>query len=210
MKQNKYLIGLTGGIATGKSLAAHFVEMQGYKVVDLDKIAHNLLENDQNIIKELVEAFGEEICDEKKINRKKLGKIVFESREKLQKLNSIMHKRIYKIALEEVENADAGVIFMDIPLLYETMDIIKEFDLKFDEIWLITSSKARQMERLMIRDKIDESEAKKKLEAQLSLKEKERMSDIVIYNNSSIESIYEELRIEIKNLNNRVNSLIKK
>lgn len=205
MTQNKpYLVGLTGGIASGKSTAINYIQMRGYEVIDFDKISHDIL-NSKEISEKLIKEFGKKIVSNNKIDRKKLSNIVFSDKSSLIKLNEITHKIIFDKANEEIQHKNKEkIIFLDIPLLFETKKTFKNFYSQIDEIWVISSNERVQTTRLMIRDKIDIEEATNKIKAQMNLKIKERMGDVIFYNNSDIYSLYEDLRIELNNLEKRV------
>ena len=206
MKQNKpYIVAVTGGIATGKSTALNYIKMRGYEVIEFDVIGHNVL-MDNLVVSQLSQIFGNAILDEQgNINRKALGSVVFADKEKLNILNNISHPKIYEIASKQIESfKDEDIIFLDIPLLYETKNNFTDFYKKINEVWVISSRETVQTSRLMIRDKISIEEAQNKIKSQMSLKVKERLADEVIYNNSDIYALYEQIRIELNNLGKRV------
>lgn len=206
MTQNRpYIVGVTGGIATGKSTSTNYIRMRGYEVIDFDKIAHDILD-DKMTVKQLVNTFGEKILgEENKIDRKKLGSIVFKNKVDLETLNNVMHPKIYQKTEDEIEELSGEkILFLDIPLLFETKNKFEDFYELVDEIWLINSREETQISRLMIRDKISVDEAKEKIRLQMPLKVKSKLSDVVIYNNSDIYGLYDEIRIELSNLERRV------
>lgn len=190
MKPNNIkIIGLTGGISTGKSTVSKILKDKGYTVIDADIIAREVVNIGKASYKEIIECFGEEILlENKEINRKKLGDIVFNDMDKLSQLNELTHPYIYEEILEQISNKinkSIETIFIDIPLLFEEEDKIKKSGIEFDEIWLVASDKDIQVQRLMNRDKISKEEAIKKIKLQMNLKEKIDKSDVVLYNNSS-------------------------
>ncbi len=203
MTQNKYYIGLTGGIASGKSTASRYIKLKGYEVIDFDEIGHRIYDDEGTII-EVKNAFGSKVFTNNKIDRKKLGKVVFSDKKKLEILNKITHARIYEIAYEKSKSIDEKIVFFDIPLLFETKNEFKEFYRNIDEIWVISTTLNNQITRLMIRDSISIDEAKKRIKAQMNLKLKERMGDVVFYNNTDEYDLYNDLDIELKNLEKRV------
>lgn len=211
MKQNKtYIVAVTGGIATGKSTAINYIKLRGYKVIDFDEISHEVL-NNKIVINELVNAFGKSILENEKINRKKLGSYVFSDKVKLETLNTITHNRIYNKASKQIqENEKENILFLDIPLLYETKVKFEEFYKVVDEVWVISSNPRVQATRLMIRDKINIDIANKKIKSQMNLRLKERLGNVIFYNNSDIYALYEDLRIELFNLEKRVKGLYEK
>ncbi len=207
MKLNKqYIVGVTGGIATGKSTAVNFIKLNGYTAIEFDKINHDLMVQDPIVKSELTAFFGNRIVDKAgNIDRKKLGAIVFNNKEKLEMLNGIMHPKIYRKSIEILaEHRDEDIVFMDIPLLFETKDLIEYFKLKINEVWVISSKEELQISRLMIRNNIDINTARNLTKSQMNIKVKEKLADVVIYNNYDIENLYDELRIELNNLKRRV------
>lgn len=174
-------IALTGNIASGKSKAEEILSSMGYKVLDTDKAAHSLLD-----CEELHTAFKDfDVFENDKISRVKLGKLVFNNKELKQKLESIIHPQIKKIINEFfMSNSDDKYLFVGIPLLFEA-----KMESMFDKIVLIYSDDNIRLERLMKRDNYDKEYAKKRMNCQLSQEEKLQKSDVIIYNNSTIENL---------------------
>lgn len=183
----KYAI--TGNIASGKSEVEKILSEMGYKIFDTDKAGHNLLnENSQKIIEQFRNF---DICDENgKISRKKLGKVVFYD-EKLKKiLENILHPQIRtKISEFYEQNKNEEKVFVSIPLLFES----GMTDL-FDKIIFIYTNDRIRLERLILRDNYNEEYAKIRMNSQISQDEKVKKSDIVIYNNSSLEDLESEIK----------------
>lgn len=206
MKLNRpYTVAITGGISTGKSTALNYIKMRGYEVIEFDLIGHFILK-DNFVINQLVQNFGNNILSEDgEIDRRALGKLVFSNKEKLNILNQITHGKIYELAQEKINLLkDEKIIFLDIPLLFETKNNFVDFYKGIDEIWVVSSREAVQITRLMIRDKITLEEAQNKIRSQMNLKVKERLADQVLYNNSDVYELYDEIRIELNNLEKRV------
>lgn len=190
MKPNNIkIIGLTGGIATGKSTVSEILKNNGYTVIDADIIAREVVRIGKPSYEKIKESFGNEVLlENKEINRKKLGSIVFNDIYKLSLLNELTHPYIYEEILNQInknKEKNRQIIFIDIPLLFEEEDKIKKSGIEFDQIWLVASDEDIQVQRLMKRDKISKEEAIKKINLQMNLKEKIDKSDLVIYNNSS-------------------------
>lgn len=201
MKPNKYfkvgvkmkIIGLTGGIASGKSTASNILEKFGATIIDADVLSRKVVEKGQITLKEITESFGGDILREDgTLDRKKLGKIVFSDKKKLKKLNSIIHPAIHKLSEElfEIEKAK-GIekVIYDSPLLIEEhlMD-------RVDEVWLVYVDEKTQLERLIKRDGSSRKEAIDRIGSQLSLEEKKRYADVLINNNGSTKELEEQLR----------------
>lgn len=201
MKQNnKKVIVITGSIGTGKSTAVNSIKRFGYQVLDSDKIVHDGYNKGEDLYYKVVERFGKEILNEdESINRKKLGKIVFNDEVSLKDLNKITHTHVIQELMKGIEECKDEVIFLDIPLILERMKQEKEYGLKFDEIWLIYVSPEIQIERLRqraIKENKNPEDVLNIINKQIPIKEKVAMSDEVIDNEGTIE----ELEIKIREL----------
>jgi len=115
---NKKIIGITGGIASGKSTVADFFRKKQVPVIVADTIGHKILER-KNIIQKLVQAFGDEILNDGAIDRKVLGKMVFEDKKKLRILNAIVHPELITEIFEQIEQSDAKFVVIDAALLFQ-------------------------------------------------------------------------------------------
>ena len=194
------IIGLTGGIATGKSTVSNILASLGAYVIDADKIAHNILDKSNEAYKEVVDEFGQKILNNNnKISRKKLGEIVFFDNEKLEKLENITHPYIIKKikAIINEKKEDFEYIVLDAPLLFETG--LEEL---VDLTWVIAASYDGQLERIKKRDNLKEKEAKKRISAQMSLSKKKELADNIIYNNDTFKKLKSKVLIEWKKINN--------
>jgi dephospho-CoA kinase len=185
------IIGLTGGIATGKSTAAEYLKKKGAKIIDADEISHKISQKGEKGWKQVVDEFGEDILREDgEFDREKLGEIVFSDAAKRKKLESLLHPLIiYEMkeeAHEYLENNQV-VVFMA-PLLYETG--LNRF---CDRVWVISASKKSQIKRLEKRNNLDRDAALKRINSQLSIEEKKKKADVVIENNSTIEALKDKL-----------------
>ena len=178
----KKIIGLTGSIASGKSTVSNILKDMGYLVVDCDDINHRLLKKARPGYNAVLEEFGEEILDEHgQIDRKKLGKLVFNDNKLKEKLNQILHPLIKQRVIEEINILNEGLVFIDCPLLFET-----DFHELCDLTVVVYVNMDTQIRRLMDRDKITFPEALKKIYAQMSLDEKLALADFVIDNCHSL------------------------
>ncbi|HPJ23282.1 MAG TPA: DNA-formamidopyrimidine glycosylase [Bacillota bacterium] len=195
------ILGLTGGIGTGKSTVLALFRKQHVKVVDADKIYKNLLKNNKIMYNEIIKNFGQEIVSEGAIDRQKLGQIIFSDKEKRELLNSITHpfvlEKIDQI-LKQYRKQDVKLCVLDIPLLYEA-----HLEYLVDFVLLVYTPKSVQIKRLQERDGISEASAKLKVEAQMDIEIKSEKADIVIDNSGSksetikqFKEIYHHLRSE--------------
>ena len=204
-QNNKYIIGLTGGIATGKSTVANILKKCGFKVIDYDNISREIISKDIDTIELIRQSFGDEFVVDGTINRKKLGEYIFSNTEKREILNDITHNRIIDISIDALNSYDDEIVFMDIPLLFESWKRIEEKGIVFDEVWLVSSDFEVQKARLIERDQISSDYAETKISSQMPLKEKSEKSDIIIDNNGNLEELESKVKHEIQNLQERTN-----
>lgn len=191
MKQNK--IGITGSIASGKSVLTAYLLGLGFPVIDADAIARDLVHPGSDTLKEIADIFGEDmILSDGNLNRDKLGKRVFSDEDARNRLNEIMHPAIVRAMLDLSENFH-GLVFYDVPLLFEQIDDIKESGLEFDAIWLVDAKEDVQLARLMARDGIDEAYAKEKIASQMPLEEKKKLATVVFDNSGDLMNLYNQV-----------------
>lgn len=197
MNQNK-IIGLTGSISTGKTQVSNFLRDKGEKVIDADLIAREVVDL-KNVKEKIKKAFGENIYVDDKLDRSGLAEIVFRDEEKRQILNEIEHPEIYRIILEEVKKSK-GRVFVDIPLLFESEELNKKYNLNFDEIWLVYVDREAQIKRLMNRDGISREYAEEKINSQISVEEKRKKADVIIDNSGTLEETFKQVEKNLKKL----------
>lgn len=196
-----YLIGLTGGIATGKSTVSKLFKEFGIEVIDGDQIAKEVVEPGKRAYTKILDAFGPEVFDsEGKLNREKLGQIIFNDSAKRKQLNSITHPEIYKtIAWRCVLRLwrRQKFIILDLPLLFET-GIVTWI---LDHIIVARCSPDQQIDRLMVRSGYSEDEAISRINSQMDLEEKCRRASFIIDNSGT----YDETELQVKKLVERLN-----
>ena len=182
------IIGITGSIACGKSTVSNYLKSKGYIVIDADKIGHEALDDDY-VKEKLILAFGNEILEDNKINRQKLGEFVFGNSSNLNVLNSIIHPEIRKKILQKIDkNNDKEFIFIDVALLFEA-----KFDDLVDKIIVVYVDKNTQLTRLMKRNSISEKEALSRIVSQMSPIEKAKLGDYTVNNNLDVINTYEQV-----------------
>ncbi|WP_339006857.1 dephospho-CoA kinase [Fusobacterium animalis] len=182
------IIGLTGGIASGKSTVSKYLAEKGFKVYDADKIAKNISE-EKYVQEEIIATFGDKILDKNgNVDRKKLKEIVFENKDKLKKLNGIIHPKVIDFYKKLKEKNTNEMIIFDVPLLFES-----GLDKICDKILVVISDYEVQLDRIVERDKIDRELASKIVKAQLSNEERIKKADVVIENNSNLEDLFEKV-----------------
>ncbi len=199
MKPNRTRrIGLTGGIASGKSSCTAYLIREGYRVLDGDKLAHRLMAPGQEAFRALVESFGPGILDNDGfLDRGKLGNLVFQNPQALAKLNALTHPLIYRelekeAVLAEEEGVKDGLLFFDLPLLFETWDRAKA--LAFDSIWLVVAPEDVRIRRMGERDGLTSEEARARIRAQMGDDQKIPKSDQIIYNERGLRALYENIQ----------------
>lgn len=193
MKQNRKIIVLTGGIASGKSTVGNILKDRGYEVVESDKIVHNLYSKNSEVYNLIIKEFGEEVAGEDSINRKKLGNIVFNNDKKIKRLNKIVHEHVVIELIKRCNGNDDDIIFLDIPLMIEEKDKLEKYGLEYDEIWLVKSKKNTRINRIVKRDDISWYEAEKIINNQMEDEKKEKYSDRIIENNGSFQDLKEKI-----------------
>ena len=174
-------VAIVGNIACGKSQVEKILLSLGYKVADTDKINHEILNTDIETINEIKTSFyNDDILENNTISREKLGKLIFSDEEKKEQLERILHKRIYdKVEDFFSENKNEKVVFVYIPLLFETKQ-----EKTFDKIIFISADKETRLKRLIERNNYTKEYALTRINSQMDEEEKIKKSDFVIYNNS--------------------------
>lgn len=184
------VIGLTGGISCGKTTVAKVFKDLGAYVIDVDSLGHYLLENDPEVYREIVRRFGTEILkDDGKIDRAKLGRIVFSDASALRTLNAIVHPPLIELTKSRVKWAledGNDIVVIDAALLIE-LNLMDTVDL----VILVCSDEEKQIERL-VQKGLTKDEALSRVRAQLPTCEKVRFADFIIYNNGSLEELYNQ------------------
>jgi dephospho-CoA kinase len=197
------VIGLTGGIASGKSTVAVMLASLGVKVIDADQISRQILTPDEPAYLKVLDAFGKDILnDDGTVNRTMLGKIVFADIEKRKLLEAITHPAIRRKAdeqLDDLKRAGTDIVVYMAPLLVESGSYAR-----MDEVWVVDIDRMTQLERLMERDGISREEAARKIDAQMPIDVKCKFGNIIIDNRGS----YAELEVQIKNLWQKMNKKV--
>lgn len=186
------VIGLTGSIATGKSTVSLMFDDFDIPVIDADKVARQVVVPGEKAYNDIVKVFGEEILrEDRTLDRKKLGSIVFADEEQRKKLNSIIHPEIRKKMLHDRDQfvkQGARCVVLDIPLLYESK--LTHF---VDKVIVVYADPDVQLKRLMERNGYTEEEARQRIDSQMPAKEKAALADAVIDNNGTKAESYEQL-----------------
>ena len=185
------IIGITGGIASGKSTVTNFLRQKGFEVVDADALVHQLQKSGGRLYQILVEHFGEKILLENgELNRPLLASLIFSNSEE-QEWSKETQGQIIREELGSLRDKLAqteDLFFMDIPLLFE-----QEYASWFDETWLVYVSRDTQLDRLMKRDYLTIEDAQARLASQWSLEEKKRLASHILDNNGSREQMLSQV-----------------
>ncbi|MCR8967670.1 dephospho-CoA kinase [Streptococcus zalophi] len=179
------IIGLTGGIASGKSFVSQLIKEQGFLVIDADEVVHKLQKKGGKLYRVLVDFFGDDILqNDGELDRPILSALFFSNREVQQKVSQLQDDIIRQELARERERASQthDIFFMDIPLLFE-----RHYETSVDEVWLVYVDKQTQLKRLMARNHYSEEEAMKRITSQESLETKKKKADVIIDNNGSKE-----------------------
>ena len=174
------IIGLTGGIATGKSTVSELLTAYGFKVVDADVASRKAVKKGSKGLDQIREKFGQEAIDDNgEMNREYVGELVFNNPEQRIELNKIVHPIVREIMEEEKNHYlnEGYNVIMDIPLLFEN-----DLQDTVDEVWVVYTSESIQIERLMERNDLSQEDAKARVYSQISIDKKSRMADHVIDN----------------------------
>ncbi len=188
------IIGITGGIASGKSTVVAEIRKHGYQVIDADQVVHELQAKGGKLYQALCNWLGSEILQENgELDRKKLGQLIFSSKDMLEKSsrlqNGIIREELAKRRDELAKTQK--VFFMDIPLLIE-----HDYMEWFDDIWLVHLDEKTQLERLVMRNHFSKEEAKKRMASQMSTEAKKPYADKLLDNSGDLT----ELKAQINQL----------
>ena len=185
------IIGLTGGIGSGKSIVTRYLSEKGVPIIDADLIAKQIVEPDQPALLAIVSAFGENILTASgELDRKALGKIVFNNEQKRKQLEAILHPQIREEIKNEIENkkSDYPYIVVDIPLLIE-----QNYQPLVDQIWVVDCLPEQQIQRVQQRDNLSRNEIKNIMASQANRQQRLRFADKVLDNTDSLAKLYKQL-----------------
>ena len=187
------VIGLTGGIGSGKSTASEYLARKGCLIVDADAISRGLTANGSPYLATIRKTFGDEyFFDDGGLNRQKLGRLVFENPEKKAELERIITDEVIRIVLEKFENLRAegfdGIAVLDAPLFFEC-----NMQRYTDEAWLVAAEPDIVIERVKSRDGLSEEDIRSRIASQMSLAEKKALASRVIDNSTDLPHLYAQL-----------------
>jgi len=190
------LVGLTGGMGSGKSIAGEMLKELGAHIIDADEICRSLIEPEKQAWREIVQLFGDDILlPEQTLNRKKLANIVFNNPEKRMALEGILHPEVFaeeKRIFEEIRQRQKdAIVVVSAPLLIEAGNCRK-----MDKVVVVACEEQVQVDRIVQKGIFNGEEALKRIKTQMKLKEKLQFADYSLDNNSSVE----DLRVEVQKL----------
>lgn len=196
----KQIIGVTGGIASGKSNVCNIIEQEGYPVIDCDKITAELSVQGGLLYNVIVKEFGEDfLLDNGDLDRKKLAKKIFNDSKSKEVLDKITHPIIYEEVKKRLDKISDGLVFLEAPLLYES-----KFDNICDKIICVFLQKRLQVQRLMDREGIDEDYALAKIHSQMDLYIKKSLADFVIDSKGT----FDETKLLVLNVINDIKGVL--
>ncbi|MFQ3548360.1 MAG: dephospho-CoA kinase [Armatimonadota bacterium] len=191
------VVGLTGGIGTGKSTALRIFSKMGADVMSADEVAREIVKKGESAYNEIIDVFGETILDEnKEVDRKALAKIVFSDVSARKKLEDITHPKIMKKMMDFAESYrknkknSSRIAILEIPLLYEC-----KFDVQVEKVIVVSSEQETSIGRLTKERGLSDEDVKARINSQMPIEQKEDMADFVIKNNGSLEKLESEVSI---------------
>ncbi len=186
-----FIIGLTGGIGCGKSTVSDYLRSKNLIVIDADVIAHQITAPNMEAVAQIAATFGATLINaDGALDRQQLAAIVFSDEAALAKLNQITHPLIEK-EIEQIIDAkfQERLLILDIPLLFET----KTYLSKIDQSWLVIANERQQIERIMKRDHLSETQIRARINNQMATTEKMKLADKIIDNSQSIKITYDQV-----------------
>jgi len=188
------IVGLTGGIGSGKSSVAEMFKDEGAYVIDFDYLARVVVEPDTPAWRDIVDYFGQEILSpDRTLNRSKLAEIVFSDAQSRKALEGFTHPRIFEkrdTLLKDIKTKDPkAIVIIDIPLLFEL-----SLSRKFDKVILVYVSRGVQIQRSIQRGVLTKEEVEKRLKAQIDIEKKKLLSDYIINNEGSLKNARDQVK----------------
>lgn len=195
------IVGLTGGISSGKSTVSSYLKQLKIPVIDADEVARKVVEPNSQGAREIRKTFGSDVFEEDgSLNRQKLGALIFSNAENRQKLDDLLQPLIKIMILDEIEEyrqKGETMIVLDLPLLFE-----KHYEKLCEEIIVVYVPRELQLERLMKRNQYTKQEALSRIDSQLSIEEKRKRATVLLDNQGTVQQLYQQVEqwlVETKN-----------
>ena len=195
------IVGLTGGISSGKSTVSSYLKQLKIPVIDADEVARKVVELNSQGAREIRKTFGSDVFEEDgSLNRQKLGALIFSNAENRQKLDDLLQPLIKIMILDEIEEyrqKGETMIVLDLPLLFE-----KHYEKLCEEIIVVYVPRELQLERLMKRNQYTKQEALSRIDCQLSIEEKRKRATVLLDNQGTVQQLYQQVEqwlVETKN-----------
>ena len=193
------IIGLTGGIGTGKSTVSNYLKEHNCLILDADAISRQMTEKGQPALIDIAKAFGEDLLVDGVLDRQALGNIVFNDKEKLDILQSIITNKVVENINTRIEELKAerynGIVVIDAPLLFECgMEGIA------DENWLVSASLDVRLQRVSQRDGLSEEQILSRINNQMPQEEKEKLSQVILDNSGTLEDLYKQINENLERI----------
>jgi dephospho-CoA kinase len=187
--KGKILIGITGGIGSGKSEVCRQLHQKGYKVIFADLRAKELYKTDKALAKKVVKAFGKDILNfQGVISLSKLREKVFASKKNFQKINALVHPVVIKHLMSEIKRTKGKIVLIESALVFDTT-----FYKYLDYVIMVYSNKKNRLERIMLRDGAKKKEVERIMKFQLDEKQKIERADFIVVNNKTIEDLKDDI-----------------
>lgn len=193
------IIGLTGGIGTGKSTVSNYLKEHNCLILDADAISRQMTEKGQPALIDIAKAFGEDLLVDGVLDRQALGNIVFNDKQKLDILQSIITNKVVEYINTRIEELKEerynGIVVIDAPLLFECgMEGIA------DENWLVSASLNVRLKRVSQRDGLSEEQILSRINNQMLQEEKEKLSQVILDNSGSLEDLYKQINENLERI----------
>ena len=193
-------VGLTGGIASGKSTVCNWLAEHGFNVIDADRVAHGLIRKGQPCFQPVVAAFGPRILDaDGEIDRNRLGEVVFHDPDRLQELNALVHPEVIRKILEQLDRLEGShppsKVVVDASLMIES-----GFHKQFKHLVVVSCSIDQQVERLMARNRLSRAQALQRIGLQWPLQAKLPLATVVIDNSGTLQQTWRQVDRLLKTL----------
>ncbi|NLK71780.1 MAG: dephospho-CoA kinase [Clostridiales bacterium] len=194
-----FIIGLTGGIGSGKTEATRYLRNKGIHVIDTDEISREIVYPGSKALKQIIKHFGKEIINKDGfLNREALAQIVFSDNSQLAILNGIMHPMIINEITKSLKKIKDKIVVIDAPLLIET-----SLNTKCDEVWVVDVPEKIQIERIKKRDNLHETDINMRIQTQIRREERNKYAHVIIDNSKDLQHLHEQIDKALNRIGDR-------